>query len=87
MSPKHVELLTAPVGALYLFYDVRPLFSGEGVPFTVQELANDLKDRARKFRLDVWPPLPYMHRARRVAPQLHTLFGCYLPPAKRCSAV
>jgi hypothetical protein len=43
MSAKHVELLTAPVGAPYLFYDVRPLFSGGGVPFTVQELANDLK--------------------------------------------
>jgi hypothetical protein len=26
--------------------------------------------------------LPYSHRARRVAPLLHALFGCYLPPCE-----
>jgi len=41
-----------------------------------------LKDHARNFRLDVQPPLPYSHRARRVAPQLHALFGCYLAPCE-----
>jgi hypothetical protein len=41
-----------------------------------------LKDHARNFRLDVQPPLPYSHRARRVAPKLHALFGCYLAPCE-----
>jgi hypothetical protein len=42
-----------------------------------------LKDQARNFRLNnVLPPSPYSHRVRRVAPQLHALFDCYLSPCK-----
>jgi hypothetical protein len=41
-----------------------------------------LKDHARDFRLDVQPPLPYSRRVRRVAPQLHAMFGCNLAPCE-----
>jgi hypothetical protein len=43
MSAELVELNPPPEGALYLVDYVRPLFSGGGVPFVVQELAGDLK--------------------------------------------
>jgi hypothetical protein len=44
--------------------------------------AGYLKDNAHNFLPDVQPPLPYSHRARRVAPRLHALFGCYHPPCE-----
>jgi hypothetical protein len=48
----------------------------------VGKAGGHLKYHVRNFRLDVQPPLPYSQRARRVAPQLHALFGCCLAPCE-----